>query len=143
MPTDQKLTRGERNNNPGNIRESAGDTTRWSGERDTDDDAAFEEFKTPHDGIRALAKVLLNYQRKHHLQTLREIIARWAPASENNTDSYVRAVAADMNVPPVLPIDLEDAQTLAALTKAIIHHENGRCIYTTSQIRAAVEAAMA
>ena len=143
MTTEQKLTRGERNNNPGNVRESAGDTTRWSGERDTDDDRAFEEFKTPHDGIRALAKVLLAYQRKHGLDTIREIITRWAPSSENNTESYILAVASSMNVPDDAPLYLGDETVLQNLVSAIIRHENGRCIYPRSQIMAAVQAALA
>jgi len=143
MTTEHKLTRGERNNNPGNIRESAGDATRWQGERDTDDDRAFEEFKTPHDGIRALAKVLLNYQRRHHLDTVRQIIGRWAPPVENNTESYIKAVARSMATDADTPLDLEDEDRLAALTMAIIQHENGRCIYPHSQIWAATQAALA
>ena len=55
--SDKRLTRGERNNNPGNIRQTDAD---WIGERATDSDPAFEEFTTPEDGIRALARLLLN-----------------------------------------------------------------------------------
>lgn len=138
-----KLTRGERNNNPGNIEERNGDATRWSGERDTDDDARFEEFRTPHDGIRALAKVLRNYQRKHGLRTVREIIGRWAPPVENHTESYINAVARHMATDADTALDLEDKDRLVALTVAIIQHENGRVIYPIHAIYTAVEAALA
>jgi len=138
-----KQTRGERNNNPGNIRESPGDRTQWIGERATDDDKALEEFKTPQDGIRALCKVVLNYQRKHGLNTVREIIGRWAPPNENNTGAYVRAVADAMDVQPDDAIDMESAVVLTALVRAIIQHENGRIAYTPEVIEEGVDRALA
>src|SRR3569832_207317 len=82
-------TRGLRNNNPGNIRKTATD---WRGEV-VGSDSAFETFATPEAGIRALAVLLRNYQRKYGLRTVRAIITRYAPPSENNTESYVSAVA--------------------------------------------------
>lgn len=128
------MTRGERNNNPGNIRESDGDGTHWKGERATDDDKSFEEFDTPEDGIRALAKVLLNYQRKHGLRTVSAIINRWAPTNENDTLAYVDAVAKSIGVLTLAELDLEDSSILFGLVKAIIRHENGRVIYNDRQI---------
>src|SRR5262245_58187606 len=100
-------TRGERNNNPGNLREVDG--VHWVGERATDDDPAFEEFNTPEDGIRALAKTLLSYQRKHGLRTVTGIITRWAPSNENNTIAYIDAVARSMGVLSSADIDLESS----------------------------------
>jgi hypothetical protein len=38
---------------------------------------------------------LIAYQDKHGLRTIRQIVSRWAPPTENNTNAYVRAVAAD------------------------------------------------
>lgn len=127
-------TRGERNNNPGNIRESAGDATRWAGERSTDDDKSFEEFDSPEYGIRALAKVLLNYQRVHRLSTITQIVHRWAPPSENATDAYVRGVVNLMNVGPNYVLDLNNVDTLKSLVRAIITMENGRCVYDDATI---------
>lgn len=136
------LTRGERNNNPGNIREYANDP-HWVGERATDDDSAFEEFETPEAGIRALAKVLLAYQRRHGLATVRAFITRWAPSNENNTESYIDAVAQSMGVLSDSPIDLESSMRMFDLVKAIIRHENGRVIYTDEQIENGIERAYA
>lgn len=117
--------RGIRNNNPGNIEERAGDRTRWQGERATDDDARFEEFETPEDGIRALAIVLLNYQRKHGLKTVREIIWRWAPPGENNSKVYASYVARRVGVEVDDPVDLTDYATMEKFVRAIVRHENG------------------
>lgn len=123
-------TRGERNNNPGNIREFKHDDTHWLGERATDDDPAFEEFDTPQHGIRALAIVLMNYQRKHGLNTLRQIIDRWAPPNENDTSSYLNDVCQEVGVGPDEPVSMLEEPVLASTVRAIIKHENGRCIYT-------------
>lgn len=134
-----KQTRGERNNNPGNIREIDG--VQWKGERATDDDKAFEEFDTPEDGIRALAKILLNYQRKHGLRTVNSIINRWAPSNENDTLAYVDAVSRQMGVLTMAEIDLESSSRLFDLVKAIIRHENGRVVYSDQQIEDGIERA--
>lgn len=122
-------TRGERNNNPGNIR-AASDT--WQGQ--TGSDGTFVTFATPQDGIRALAHLLRNYQVKYGLNTVRGLVGRYAPASENNTAAYVAAVAADMGVSPDQPLSLADAGTLDALVTAIIRHENGRVVYAAADI---------
>lgn len=131
---DMAATRGERNNNPGNIRISG---TPWQG-KVQGSDPAFETFADPVLGIRALAKNLKTYQTKYGLNTVRKIITRYAPASENNTDAYVRAVAAAVGVTPDQVINLNDAATLTALVAAIIHHENGRNIYAATDIMNAV-----
>lgn len=129
------MTRGERNNNPGNIRHG----NDWQGEAEGTDDA-FESFNSPRDGIRALAKLLRNYQTRSGLGTVRQIVTRYAPASENNTAAYIRAVAASMGVGADAALDLSDDATLAALVAAIIQHENGRNIYASADIAAAVAA---
>ena len=125
-------TRGERNNNPGNIDRS---TIRWEGmSADQSSDDRFIVFQTPQFGIRALAKILLNYQDVHHLDTIRQIIDRWAPPSENDSGAYVTDVAADVGVGPDDKIDLNDAAILTKLVTAIIRHENGRVIYSETMI---------
>jgi len=136
------MTRGERNNNPGNIRYLP-NGEHWIGERKNEGDPDFCEFNTPEEGIRALAKTLITYQRKHGLNTVRNIINRWAPSSENDTDAYVYAVAQDCAVTPTQILDLNDSQMLSKLCKAIIRHENGRVIYSDEQINQGVQSALA
>jgi hypothetical protein len=138
-----KFTRGERSCNPGNIREYPGDPTAWLGERTSDDDAEFEEFNTPEDGIRALGKVLLSYQRKYGIRTIRGIINRWAPTNENDTESYIKSVCSRVGVDSRDVIDITDFDTLKKVTVAIIHHENGRVIYPDEIINEGVKRALA
>ena len=130
--------RGIRNNNPGNIRKSAAD---WLGEIDGQDDA-FETFDTPEHGIRALAKILLNYQRKRKLRTISQIISRWAPPNENDTTSYENAVVVAAGAGVDAVIDLENPETLSRIVVAIIHHENGQQPYSVQQISSGIEMAI-
>jgi len=130
-------TRGERNNNPGNIERS---TIKWQGmSADQSSDSRFIVFDTPEAGLRALSKLLRNYQSIHGLNTVRMIINRWAPPTENDTYSYVNAVASDVGVEPDTRIDLNQPETLAKLVEAVIRHENGRVIYADAMISSAAE----
>lgn len=131
------IPRGIRNNNPGNIRH--GD--KWAGLSATQPDAAFCSFISPEYGIRALARVLLNYERKHGLNTVRGIITRWAPPNENDTTAYVNAVARKLGVAPDTRIDV--ATVLPALVPAIIAHENGQQPYDAAVIVRGIEMATA
>ena len=86
-------TRGIRNNNPLNIRHSA---DRWQGARQEQTDPAFVQFETMAYGYRAAWKVLESYWKHFHALpkpfNVRNIIARWAPPAENDTEHYVRTV---------------------------------------------------
>lgn len=116
--------RGIRNHNPGNI-ELGGD--RWQGlaPKAQQTDGRFAVFNTPAYGIRALCRILITYQDDHKLNTVRKVINRWAPSSENNTDSYVSAVCNAVDVGPDEPLDLQEYHTLRPFAEAIIRHENG------------------
>lgn len=119
--------RGIRNNNPGNI-----DRTNipWQGMAvDQSGDPRFIIFKSAEWGIRAICRILLNYYTNDGCKTIRQIIQRWAPPEENNTDAYVDAVARDCGCGPDDPVDARDAQVMAGLVKAIIQHENGQQPY--------------
>lgn len=127
----QTPTRGERNANPGNIDRNA---TRWLGMAIDQHDSRFVVFAAPEYGIRALAKVLLSYYAQHGLHTVQQIIDRWAPPGENDTAAYVRHVAGLLDVPADDAIEVSDPSILETLVRAIIEHENGRCIYDQSVI---------
>jgi hypothetical protein len=132
--------RGIRNNNPGNIR--WGDE--WQGlvsaEKRTDKD--FCQFTTPEHGIRAIVVILLNYGKKPGqngigntgIDTVREVISRWAPPNENNTEAYINAVAKKVGVAPNTPIMLRNYLTMKAMVESIITHENGKQPYSNEQI---------
>lgn len=117
------LPRGIRNNNPGNIRIGQ----KWQGRVTSFEqtDQSFDQFIDPTWGIRALAALLVNYQDKYKLNTVRGIIDRWAPPNENDTASYINQVAKAVQVKPDQPLDLHRYETLRPLVESIIRHENG------------------
>jgi len=118
--------RGERNNNPGNIKRN---NIAWEGmSADQSGDAVFVVFDDPIYGIRALGKLLQKYAENGYV-TVRQIITRYAPGSENNTGAYIKAVSAALGVSPDAPLNLFDMGTLRPLASAIITHENGRNVY--------------
>jgi len=128
------MTRGIRNHNPGNLREPPGGGDKWMGERASDDDPDFEEFDTPQYGIRALAKVLLNYYRRLGLCTIEQIITRFAPPTENDTKAYIAQVSRRLGVPSDEEIVVTRIGTLELLVRAIIQHENGTQPYADGVI---------
>ena len=130
-----RAPRGIRNHNPGNIRRSSDP---WQGLAERQGDVEFFTFKSPIYGMRALARTLITYQDKHGLRTIRQIIGRWAPPVENNTSSYVRAVAEATDLDADQMLDLHNFDYLFPLTKAIIKHENGQQPYTDAQITKAL-----
>ena len=81
--------RGIRNNNPLNIRRS-GD--KWQGLRVLQEDREFFQFSEMKWGWRAAFRLLCHtYYGKYKLRTIRDIITRWAPPKENNTEAYIRS----------------------------------------------------
>lgn len=135
-------SRGIRNNNPGNIRRRNG---RWLGLARRDEmtaaqkrEKAFAVFTSPEWGIRAMVKILQTYGRKYSLDTVRGIIARWAPPVENDTGSYVDAVAKALGVDASDTLNLSNTRVMMALVKAIIKHENSEQPYDDATIRAAI-----
>ena len=117
------LPRGMRNNNPGNIERGK---DRWLGmSADQSGDPRFLVFDKPESGVRAVMRLLINYQERHDIKTLRGAIDRWAPPGENNTGAYVQHVARQTGLDPDEPIDFLDEYICTAVTKAIIRHENG------------------
>lgn len=126
------ISRGIRNNNPGNIRYVEGITSEYKG--CVGSDGAFCKFDSPTNGIRALAMLLSTYQRKHGIKTIRAAINRWAPPVENDTGAYVNAVAKKVGVGPDVELDFSNPGVLWAMTAAIIQHENGSQPYTNTQL---------
>ncbi|HBS1879118.1 TPA: hypothetical protein MAC74_000802 [Klebsiella pneumoniae] len=130
--------RGVRNNNPGNLEASSSNP--WIGQ--TGSDGRFAKFETPEHGIRALGRNLISYQRQG-IDTVGEIINRWAPPSDNNdTAAYIKAVCAQLGVTANQPLDASNPDTLQALCAAIIKHENGSQPYSQDQLSTGVSAAL-
>lgn len=128
----KKQPRGIRNNNPGNIEWGSP----WQGLRPDVErtDNRFAQFTDPVFGIRGLACVLITYQDKRKakdgskIDSVREIIERWAPPFENNTEAYANSVAAMLDGvgPEDEVIDVHNFDHLRPIVEGIIRHENGR-----------------
>lgn len=86
-------TRGARNNNPGNIEYGA--FARKYGA--TGSDGRFAIFPDMASGARAMAALLGSYQQRG-VDTIDEIVERWAPSFENNTSAYKQFLAKRMGV---------------------------------------------
>ncbi|PHM65729.1 structural protein [Xenorhabdus kozodoii] len=120
------MSRGIRNNNPGNIRH--GD--QWQGLRNMQTDKSFCQFVAPEYGIRAMFKILRNYERKYGDNTIRQFISRWAPPNENNTEGYIAYVSQSVGIDSRSVIDVNHKPTMTALVKAMIQMENGQQPYS-------------
>jgi hypothetical protein len=126
------MSRGIRNNNPGNIRFGS----QWQGMAKEQPDKEYITFIAPEWGIRAISKTLDTYANKHGLHTVRGIVSRWAPANENNTQSYIDDVADSLGVTPLQNISVDYYKE--KLIKAIIQHENGVQPYSDELIKKAI-----
>ena len=76
------LHRAGPENNPGNLRPPGAST-------------GFQQFGSPEAGVAAMARQLQLYENRDHLDTLSKIISRYAPASENDTGSYIADVPSE------------------------------------------------
>lgn len=119
--TRSRLPRGLRNKNPGNIRYLP-PSRAWAGQLG-DDGKGYGVYDTMQNGVRATGRQLRKYAGEE-LNTVRAIIAKWAPSTENDTIAYVNAVSQELNLSSVQPFDVQ--KRLPELAMAIFHHENGR-----------------
>ena len=116
----EKLPRGIRNKNPGNIKLG----TDWDGLADEQSDPVLCVFKESVWGIRALMRILLVYRFHHKKHTTEDIIGRWAPPSENDTDAYIKFVCDKTGFKPMDKLD-NSMEHYLQLVKSIIKMENG------------------
>ena len=127
------MTRGIRNNNPLNIRHSA---DRWQGARIMQTDPDYVQYKDIKWGFRAAWKILdtycLTFKKEGKAYNVKNIIGRWAPPTENDTDAYVRTVVklsglgGNENMPrPKHYWNFEEVDKLVRLIRAMVCVENG------------------
>ena len=113
------MSRGYRNNNPGNIRFISGNP--FNGQ--ISNDGGYGVYDTPQNGTRALGHQLMNYANRG-LDTVQGIIQTWAPAADsNNVPAYVSTVSSELSLDPNQPINVN--ARLPDLAQAIARHENG------------------
>ena len=116
------MSRGLGNNNPGNIRRAK---VRYRGEVRPSRDPEFKQFESLAWGYRAIFVLLDTSRRRYGIDTLRGMLSRWAPPSENHTEAYIRAVAGDTGIDPDEPLDTRDAATMVPVAASISRVENG------------------
>lgn len=145
------LPRGVRNNNPGNI--DYNPRNKWDGQLGLETGVAkprFARFSHAKYGIRALAKLILNYRNKAGVEgvgkpgidTPYEFINRWAPSTENNTMAYAQAIAKRLGVGVRETIDVAHPLTLKQIVVGIIVHENGRNPYEDATVDEGISLAL-
>ena len=116
------LPRGIRNRNPLNIRHS---TSKWKGMAPKQTDPAFVQFTTMAYGYRAAFVLLRTYRQKYGCNTIRKIVKRWAPPSENNTDRYIENVSRWTGIEADKMLAGQDANTWMKIVAAMSRMENG------------------
>lgn len=133
------MTRGLRNNNPGNILD---DGTAWEGLDTPRNDGAYLRFVSPAYGLRAMGKTLENYVLLDDIPpTVADIITRYAPPASNPTANYIAFVSGVMGVDPQQPLSITPSGDLPALMAAMIRDEEGINPYSTADIISALQLA--
>lgn len=120
---DMSLPRGYRNNNPLNIRKSAANA--WKGKVVPGTDSAFEQFITMAYGYRAALYLLRKYIGQGN-NTIRKIIGKWAPPSENNTTAYINNVTLRSGIGADTVLQRTAMESLCKIAYAMACVENGR-----------------
>jgi hypothetical protein len=112
----------------------------WQGEirPTTDPSGVLCDFDTPISGLRAGALDLYNQQALHSLNTWTEVITKYAPPSENDTEAYIAAMCAGTGVGPNDQIDLSDPSFLAKACHLVIIQEQGKDPYINGEVEKAI-----
>ena len=119
------IPRGIRNNNPGNIKKN---DVEWEGLSAIQTDKTFFQFNDPIYGIRALTKILRTYKNSYNIKNIWGIINRYAPPSENDTESYKNFVKEKTGLNMLEEIEYT-VEGYLPVVKAIILMENGEQPY--------------
>ena len=120
--------RGLRNCNPLNIRLSA---DKWRGMKARQTDSDFCQCESMEWGWRAAFWLLTRtYYHKYRLYTIRDIIHKWAPTTENNTQAYIVHVSKLSGIGPLecLGNPSEHPIRWLSVAAAMAIHENGTTV---------------
>lgn len=114
------------NHNPGNLRVPGQST-------------GFQSFESDEVGLRAMARQLRLYQNRDGLNTVRGVINKYAPPSENNTEAYISAVGKRTGFGADQPLDLNDPKTLSQLISAMTKQENAKSNFSAAGVKVIIE----
>lgn len=125
--------------NPGNICKGSN----WIGMTEVQPEGRFVKFKNSIFGYRAMGKLMLIYNERHHLYSVSQIIHRYAPPFENPTQNYIDFVAKETGFTTWSYINVHNEEVLFLLVKAMAKFEQGKRFYDTDDtIRAGVQLAL-
>lgn len=116
---------GIRNHNPGNLIKSG---ITWKGEVACT--SRFECFENAEAGLRALALNLLTSYFKHNLRTPEQILERWSPPHENETNLLVERFEQVHNFKSNEDVDFFNYTKFKSFIIGLIIQENGYNPYT-------------
>lgn len=129
--SNREAPKGIRRNNPGNLEWGSP----WQGlVPQAQREGRFCKFTDPKYGIRAIAVTLVTYFDKRKakdgskIDTIREVVERWAPGSEkgNSVEAYARNLSRLVNIEPDdESLNLHDYDTMFNMVSGIIGTENG------------------
>ncbi|HEJ7993751.1 TPA: lytic transglycosylase [Serratia liquefaciens] len=134
--------RGIRNNNPGNLNyvgQNGATLEKHATPR-------FARFNSAFEGFAALGKQIKAYYNGtskaagyQKLQSVEDIISRFAPASENNTQGYINKLSKMLGVGRGDSLNIHDPQVLATLMNGITQIENGKNPYAPEMVLKAAQ----
>ena len=101
---------GMPSNNPGNI-------------RPTGQTQGFRQFDNPEQGLSAIDQNLQAYAG-HGINTLADVISRWSPPNENNTEQLIANASKMLGIHPYQEIDLNNPSVRHLVSAAIVRQEN-------------------
>lgn len=134
--------RGIRNNNPGNLN-FVGQN---GAQLESHATPRFAKFQTAFDGFSALGKQIKAYYNGtskavgyQKLQSVEDIISRFAPPKENNTQAYINKLSKTLGVGRGETLNIHDPQVLATLMNGITQIENGKNPYAPEMVLKAAQ----
>ncbi|ECZ9313148.1 hypothetical protein A3T98_12790 [Salmonella enterica subsp. enterica serovar Newport] len=107
-------TRADRNFNPLNLK-TKGNAGKDSG--------GFAKYTDEESGWGAARRQLSLYYTRDKLDTINGIVSKWAPPSENDTNSYIEQISKAMGVGENEKIDLSNPAVMAKLSAYMASHE--------------------
>lgn len=132
------ITRGVRNNNPFNVCKGA---SRWLGlvPAYKSTDSRFCQFIDMKYGIRCGIVLLRRYIQNYKLDSVRGIISRFAPANENDTETYISFIEKYLEDRGFLPTNIKyRSEAFLVLCQGIMYFES-RYVAERSYIRSIID----
>ena len=125
---------GQRINNPMNLRQFGQGFLGDEGEEDS-----FIKFRDPAYSYRAADMVLDKYGRDYGINTIEDMISRYAPPSDDNpTEAYIDFVSQQTGIGSGDPVDLQDPELRAQLMSPMAMLES-RTEISPEDIRAQIQ----